>query len=195
MSSARETAASYFIEASAGTGKTTQLIDHVLRCVESGTSLSRIVAVTFTHAAAGDMKLRLREKLDQAGMSSAELELAFVGTIHSFCARLLRERPVEARVDPHFSELAEEEASGLFARVFRQWAEARLSEPNPTLRRALTRLTCEMMAMAVIPSILFEKPLGHSSNGVIIHALGAAVHWIVSLGSKPSLRKLNRLPR
>src|SRR5580704_2023447 len=141
MTPAREVGASYFLEASAGTGKTTQLIDHIVHCVASGTRLERVVAVTFTLAAAGEMKLRLREELGKAGQSSADLELAFVGTIHAFCARLLRERPVEAGVDPRFVELDQEAAAKLFAGVFRRWVERRLSAPNPVLRRALTRLT------------------------------------------------------
>ena len=112
-----------------------------MRCVAAGTKLERIVAVTFTHAAAGEMKLRLREELGKAGQSAADLELAFVGTIHSFCARLLRERPVEAGLDPRFVELDEQQAAALFAVVFRRWVERRLSQPSPTLRRAITRLT------------------------------------------------------
>ena len=137
----RDVDESYFLEASAGTGKTTQLIGHIVRCVAAGTKLERIVAVTFTHAAAGEMKLRLREELGKAGQSAADLELAFVGTIHSFCARLLRERPVEAGLDPRFVELDEQQAAALFAVVFRRWVERRLSQPSPTLRRAITRLT------------------------------------------------------
>src|ERR1700691_1411981 len=121
MTLSRGVEASFFLEASAGTGKTTQLIDQIVRCVGAGTKLEGVVAVTFTHAAAGEMKLRLREELGKAGQSSADLELAFVGTIHAFCARLLRERPVEAGVDPCFEELAEEEASASFAMVFRRW--------------------------------------------------------------------------
>jgi ATP-dependent exoDNAse (exonuclease V) beta subunit len=97
-----------FLEASAGTGKTTQLIEQIVRCVAAGTKLASVVAVTFTQAAAGEMKLRLREELGKAGQSSADLELAFVGTIHAFCSRLLRERPVEAGVDPRFVELDQE---------------------------------------------------------------------------------------
>lgn len=141
MTPARDVDASFFLEASAGTGKTTQLIDQIVRCVGAGTKLEGVVAVTFTHAAAGEMKLRLREELGKAGESSADLELAFVGTIHAFCARLLRERPVEAGVDPRFVELDQEAAAKLFAAVFRRWVERRLSAPNPVLRRALTRLT------------------------------------------------------
>lgn len=141
MTPAREINASFFLEASAGTGKTTQLIDQIVRCVAGGAKLHGIVAVTFTYAAAGEMKLRLREELGKAGQSAADLELAFVGTIHSFCARLLRERPVEAGVDPRFVELDEQGAASLFSVVFRRWVEQRLSAPNPVLRRALTRLT------------------------------------------------------
>jgi ATP-dependent helicase/nuclease subunit A len=141
MMPSRDVEVSLFLEASAGTGKTTQLIKQIVRCVAAGTELASVVAVTFTHLAAGEMKLRLREELDKAGLSSADLELAFVGTIHAFCARLLRERPVEAGVDPRFVELDQETAAALFAGVFRRWVERRLSAPNPVLRRALTRLT------------------------------------------------------
>jgi ATP-dependent exoDNAse (exonuclease V) beta subunit len=141
MIAPRETDASFFLEASAGTGKTTQLIAQIVRCVAAGTELKDVVAVTFTHAAAGEMKLRLREELGKAGQASADLELAFVGTIHAFCARLLRERPVEANVDPRFVELDEYAATKVFTSVFRRWAEHRLSLPNPILRRVLTRLT------------------------------------------------------
>jgi ATP-dependent exoDNAse (exonuclease V) beta subunit len=138
---AREPDRSLFIEASAGTGKTTRLIGEIVQCVSRDVPLREIVAVTFTHAAAGDMKLRLREELGKAGLPAADLELAFIGTIHSFCARLLRERPVEAGIDPRFSELDEQGAAAVFGRVFRRWAEERLSKPNPVLRRVLTRLT------------------------------------------------------
>ena len=58
MTPAPEVAVSYFFEASAGTGKTTRLIEQIVNCVASGTRLERIVAVTFTHAAAGEMSGR-----------------------------------------------------------------------------------------------------------------------------------------
>src|ERR1700733_11695048 len=71
MTPSRGVDASFFVEASAGTGKTTQLIEQIVRCVAAGTHLAGVVAVTFTHAAAGEMKLRLREELGKAGLSSA----------------------------------------------------------------------------------------------------------------------------
>jgi ATP-dependent helicase/nuclease subunit A len=141
---------SLIVEASAGTGKTTALVGRIVAVLESGrTTIDKIAAVTFTHKAAGELKLRLREELDKARQerSSTELEHALehleeasIGTIHSFCAQLLRERPVEARVDPAFQELSEQESSRLYQRAFRTWLERRLAEPSPGLRRAFARL-------------------------------------------------------
>jgi ATP-dependent exoDNAse (exonuclease V) beta subunit len=59
----------------------------------------------------------------------SELELAHVGTIHAFCGDLLRERPVEAKVDPLFEVAAEEEAQALADRAFESWFQAALADP------------------------------------------------------------------
>jgi len=144
---------SWVVEASAGTGKTTALVDRMVEVVAAGTPVETIVAVTFTHAAAGNMKLRVRQELERrrAAESDGEvrrrladaarsLDRAFIGTIHAFCAQLLRRRPVEARIDPVFVELAQPDALRVFARVFRRWMEQRLSAPSPALARALARL-------------------------------------------------------
>ena len=111
-----------------------------------------IVAVTFTEKAAGELKLRLREALEQERADAADedvrrrlehaletLEEAHVNTIHGFCAELLRERPVEARVDPLFAVLTEPQADRLYARAFRAWLQDALQDPPEGLRRALRR--------------------------------------------------------
>jgi len=142
---------SLIVEASAGTGKTTELVRRIVAVLAGGrTTIDKIAAVTFTHKAAGELKLRLREELDKARQEAAgsrlledaleHLEEASIGTIHSFCAQLLRERPVEARVDPALQELSEQEAGRLYQRAFRTWLERRLAEPSPGLRRAFARL-------------------------------------------------------
>ncbi len=141
---------SLIVEASAGTGKTTEMVRRIVAVLENcPTTIDKIAAVTFTHKAAGELKLRLREELDRRRQEAASsrledalehLEEASIGTIHSFCAQLLRERPVEARVDPAFQELSEQESSRLYQRSFRAWLERRLSEPSPGLRRAFARL-------------------------------------------------------
>src|SRR5580692_10923265 len=108
------------VEAAAGTGKTTELVRRMVRVIETGRAeVTGIVSVTFTEKAAGELKLRLRETLEESRGAAAarskererlddavrRLEEAQVSTIHGFCADLLRERPVEARVDPLFSVL------------------------------------------------------------------------------------------
>lgn len=145
---------SWVVEASAGTGKTTALVDRIVDVIAAGTPVDKIVAVTFTHAAAGNMKLRVRHQLEQRraseldpavrdrlALAARSLDRAFIGTIHAFCAQLLRRRPVEAGVDPVFQELAQPDAMRVFSRVFQRWIEQRLSAPSPTLVRALARLS------------------------------------------------------
>src|SRR5512145_3460971 len=97
----------FLVEAAAGTGKTTELVRRIVRIIETGRALvTGIVAVTFTEKAAGELKLRLREALEEArgGFASGSeerarldaavgrLEEAQISTIHGFCADLLKER-------------------------------------------------------------------------------------------------------
>jgi ATP-dependent exoDNAse (exonuclease V) beta subunit len=146
---------SLIVEASAGTGKTRELVNRIASAVIEGCDIETIVAVTFTFAAAGEMKLRLRQELDRrrqdATLSEAaqdrasaalqHLERAFIGTIHSFCALLLRQRPVEARIDPAFEEMAQPDAYALFSQIFQRWIEQRLASPPAAFRRLFARLS------------------------------------------------------
>ncbi|HYM26131.1 MAG TPA: UvrD-helicase domain-containing protein, partial [Vicinamibacterales bacterium] len=137
------------VEAAAGTGKTTELVNRILEVLKGGRArIEEIVAVTFTEKAAGELKLRLRERLENERSESpnglldaalAKLEEAHVNTIHGFCADLLRERPVEARVDPIFRVLTQPEADRLYARAFTAWLQEALTDPPGGLRRALRR--------------------------------------------------------
>jgi ATP-dependent helicase/nuclease subunit A len=139
---------SLIVEASAGTGKTTVLVHRIVEVLRQGRAeIKNIAAVTFTHKAAGELKLKLREELDKARHGSpliekalSHLEEASIGTIHSFCAQILRERPVEACVDPAFVELNEQEGDRLYQRAFRAWLERRLAMDSPALKRAFARL-------------------------------------------------------
>ncbi len=146
----------FAVEAAAGTGKTTVLVDRIVNVLAFGrATVERIVAVTFSEKAAGELKLRLRAELEtrrQAAATAgdvpstialaaalANLEQAHVSTIHTFCADLLRERPVEARIDPRFTMLTEPQSRALFGTVFHDWLQARLEAPPPGVRRALRR--------------------------------------------------------
>jgi ATP-dependent helicase/nuclease subunit A len=139
---------SLIVEASAGTGKTTALVGRIVAVLAKGkTTIDRIAAVTFTHKAAGELKLKLRAELDLQRHAEPRLEDALqrleeasIGTIHSFCAQILRERPVEACVDPAFEELSDPESHRLYQRSFRAWLEKGLAQSSPGLRRAFARL-------------------------------------------------------
>lgn len=138
---------SLLVEASAGTGKTTALVGRIVSVLKAGAKIDRIAAVTFTHKAAGEMKLRLRAELDEARRESPiledalqRLEEASIGTIHSFCAQILRERPVEAGIDPAFEELTDQGKDRIFRAAFRSWMEKKLGESSPGLKRAFARM-------------------------------------------------------
>ena len=145
---------SYVVEAAAGTGKTTELVARIISVLASGhagATIDKIVAVTFTEKAAGELKLRLREELeaarqreigdrrDRLEQSLRYLEEARVSTIHGFCADLLRERPVEARIDPQFQVLTEDQASRLYDLAFEAWLQEQLGDPGDGVRRSLRR--------------------------------------------------------
>jgi ATP-dependent helicase/nuclease subunit A len=142
------------IEAAAGTGKTTALVNRIVSVIGSGRGeLARIVAVTFTEKAAGELKLRLRAEIERARQNTEplsesrarfdlalkQLEEARIGTIHSFCADLLRERPVEAKVDPMFEVAPEDVAGVMFDAAFERWFEKILDNPGEGMRRLLRR--------------------------------------------------------
>ena len=104
------------VTASAGSGKTAVLVHRYLKILlETDLPPNQVVAITFTRKAAAELKQRIIQELDvrlreepnnvklrstKTGMLSAQ-----ISTIHSFCARILREYPVEAGVDAGFSEL------------------------------------------------------------------------------------------
>ncbi|MGF1509396.1 MAG: UvrD-helicase domain-containing protein [Myxococcota bacterium] len=143
---------SLLVEASAGTGKTQATIERILSVLQSGkANVESVVAVTFTRKAAGELKLRLRRALDlrrqrceshernRLNHSLRHLDQSRIGTIHSFCADILRRFPAEAGIDPDFVELSEGQSRSLFQVVVRRWFEGRLADPPPCLRRILAR--------------------------------------------------------
>ncbi len=148
---------SFVVEASAGTGKTSTLINRILHLVLEGgpggppLPLSCICAITFTEKAAGEMRMRLRQHFDQIlrdGRESAgrlerasqalnDLETASISTFHSFAVSLLKERPIEAELDPNFTALDDIQSEIFFRKVWEPWISRALEERNPTLEQAL----------------------------------------------------------
>jgi len=89
--------------AGAGTGKTRVLTERYLHlAVDRGVELERILTVTFTEKAAREMKDRIRAALVERGRTdlARRAEFAPISTIHAFLSRVLRERALDAGIDP-----------------------------------------------------------------------------------------------
>ncbi|MFA5507078.1 MAG: UvrD-helicase domain-containing protein, partial [Vulcanimicrobiota bacterium] len=127
-----------FVEASAGSGKTHSLVSRIVEGLAVGLVIaSETAVVTFTRKAAAELRGRVRLRLEslsrdeidpkrQENLSNAITNLGdmFIGTIHSFCGRLLREHPVAAGVSPGFLESDEVEDVRLRLVVFRNYLES-----------------------------------------------------------------------
>jgi len=128
----------------AGCGKTSVLVGRFIHLLERGAAnVSEIAAITFTEKAALEMKERIRRAcLERAGSVesaekkavwetySREIESAKISTIHGFCARMLREFPVETGVDPHFSVIDEGEAQVLIDRLLTETVRVLVEEDD-----------------------------------------------------------------
>ncbi len=169
------------VEAAAGTGKTESLVERMVALIRRGeTTIDRLSAVTFTIKAAAELSQRFQAGLERAAREAtgeerlrieealARLDTAFVGTIHAFCARLLRERPVEAGVDPGFEEMEQPEDEVARGEAWARYAEKLFSSESPLLPRLsalgmqLEQLRHTFDAMCenedVLPSVPEEMP-------------------------------------
>ncbi len=149
---------SFLVEAGAGSGKTTELVGRMVALLATGTAtVDELAAVTFTRKAAGELRERLQAELErrvaappaargepeEAERAEAErarlrtaledIDRAFVGTIHAFCARLLRERPLDVGLDPAFRELPVEERASFHRRFWDAYLERLVREADPAL--------------------------------------------------------------
>jgi ATP-dependent exoDNAse (exonuclease V) beta subunit len=126
---ARQLDRTLFVEAGAGSGKTTCLVNRVVATVlepSSGVPLRHVAAVTFTEKAAAQLRDRLRAAFERRGATAPsgsweataaaqaldDLDTAAIGTLHSFAKRILAEHPIEAGLPP-LVEVRDEVSSGV----------------------------------------------------------------------------------
>ena len=155
----RDLTTTYLVEAGAGTGKTSVLVERYVTCVldaERGAGdVRRVAAITFTEKAAGELRQRVRERFEHLAATSGEareaqavaralelLDEAPITTIHSFAARLLREFPVQAGVDPAFEQLDGLASELDLARLWDAWLADLAGDgaAPPALRDCFARL-------------------------------------------------------
>jgi ATP-dependent helicase/nuclease subunit A len=134
------------VEAAAGTGKTTCLVARMVGLLRAGKCrIETLAAVTFTRKAAAELRTRFQLKLEEESRQAegsererlqeavAQVERCVIGTIHSFCARMLRERPVEAGVNPGFVELDDILDAQLRQQAWREHVASLITTNDPIL--------------------------------------------------------------
>ncbi len=127
----RSRTGSSLLAANAGSGKTAVMVERIAEAVrEDEIAVGAILALTFTEKAAGELAERLRRRLTELGEDehARAVDGAWIGTIHGFCARLLRSQPLAAGLDPRFEVLeqpsAERLAEAAYERALEAWARA-----------------------------------------------------------------------
>ena len=180
------------VEAGAGTGKTTSLVERVVALVTTGrASMGGIAAITFTEAAAAELRSRIGETLERVGSDPdrenverercvravGDLDQAAIQTLHSFAASLLRERPLEASLPPGFNVRDVIEAEFAFERKWSEWLDATLDNPEaqealrPALEKGMTLRHIREIAVSfntnydLLADASFDSPLEQSGKG------------------------------
>lgn len=136
--------ASLVVEAGAGTGKTTKLVDRIVSLFASGVTPRNVAAITFTRAAAFELRSRVRKQLELEASPATpvgdpmraqkiadalrDLDDAAIQTIDSFALGLLRERPIEAGLPPVIETLDEINAGLLFDEKWDEWLSGALGD-------------------------------------------------------------------
>lgn len=118
------TGGSILVSAAAGSGKTSVLVERVIRQItnlENPVDIDKFLIVTFTKAAAQEMKSRISARLSEmigknphnSHLSNQQIMLkcASLGTIHSFCASIIRENFYKLGISPKFRIAEESEIS------------------------------------------------------------------------------------
>lgn len=195
------------VEAGAGSGKTTELVNRMLALLETGEAeIDRIAAVTFTRKAAGELRerfqARIEERLVELRGAPAEdplpaerlaralddIDRAFIGTIHAFCARLLRERPLEVGLDPAFEEMAVEERLVIRRRFWHGYLE-RLARDSDSLLEELSEAGLRPLGLyglfeAVVenPDVVFEAEEAEPPPAAEVSSVRSELEAIVDHG-------------
>lgn len=165
------------VVAGPGSGKTTVLVEYFRRLVAEGVDPTRILAITFTEKAAGNMRKKLAETFQERPETRAKLERAWVSTVHGFCARLLREQAVFAGVDPEF-KVADERQSWRLQRESMAAAMEQLFQEQPAGLRALIRgLSSPDFEEAVLSAYDAMRGNGTSVEQLAAFPMPAGAQW------------------
>ena len=146
------------------------LLQRLLSVIRTGRSrLERVAAVTFTEKAASELRIRLRAEIDTVLAGSLpdeerrhlraarlQLERAAISTVHAFCSALLRERPLEAGVDPNFTVLDTFGTRVLQTETWQEWL-AQEMEHGPNVVKTALRAGLSLKHFEALRDFLVEQ--------------------------------------
>ncbi|MEO8688257.1 MAG: UvrD-helicase domain-containing protein, partial [Solirubrobacteraceae bacterium] len=189
---------SALLAANAGSGKTAVMAE---RCVEAvlhdGVAVGSILALTFTEKAAGELRDRIRRRFVSLGEEehARAVDAGWIGTIHGFCARILRARPLAAGLDPRFEVLDEPAADRLqgeaYERAFEEWARERgaaaidvAAANGAILRELVLRAHATLRSRGDTRPVLRVPPAGPAPDAAALtEARAAAARQLLAAGA------------
>ncbi len=127
------------VSAAAGSGKTAVLVERIVRLVNEGVELNRMLIITFTKAAAAEMRQRLAKRLSMENGSEPmmraidQLETAQISTIHSFCQRVIKNHFEQIGIDPLVRVCDDQQRTSMFEMAFQSAIDELLEEQQPNV--------------------------------------------------------------
>lgn len=138
------------VAAAAGSGKTAVLTARIVRLIREGADMDRLLVVTFTNAAAAEMKKRIARELSRAAEEEKDKKAAArlreqallsgranISTIHSFCLYVLRRNFYDAGLDPAFRTAETAESAVLRQEAMEELFEARYADGSEVFMETL----------------------------------------------------------
>ena len=201
-----------FVEAGAGTGKTTSLVDRVKELAASGTTtLDKVAVMTFTDAAAAELRDRIRGSLQNAASDGtlnhderlrcrralADLDRSSIQTLHSFAGSILRERPLEAGLPPIFETMDAIQSDLAFDEAWTEWIDWKLDEPQhdsdlyPALSLGLSIDQLRSVALAFHQN--YDLTLGASFTDIQMPPASAVQHFLSKASELDRLCQYSKL--
>ena len=191
------------VSAGAGSGKTRVLTERYLQLLTRRVDrvpMDRILTLTFTRKAAQEMRERIAAGLEERGLGHLRPELmrAPIGTIHGFCERVLRERALQAGIDPNFRVLDDAEAAtlleGALDEIFARFWEGTQREREEIVRllldfpqKDIRETLLEIYRNARTRGLSLDlQPAAPASLDAATQALYAAVEELLTLPGTPT---------
>ncbi len=143
-----------YVEAGAGTGKTHSLVQRIVTLLKSGVDIDHIVAITFTRAAASELRSRIREDLEHLRAEDPSdkriksaldgIDTAAFQTIDSLVYSILREYPFESGLPPVIEVQDDFARRQMFRERWHQWSVERLDQDESFSKALSTAMRLEL---------------------------------------------------